>query len=87
MSADNSYFVIHKAKTWSVAHGFMSPFLDDPESYISQEEHHKPTYAKSLFDKGVKFTDRKEALEYAHDQVEEDGMVVEYGVTTVNLDE
>lgn len=85
MSADNSYFVVEKDGTWSVSHGFMSPFCE--QEVPEFEEFYGPGgdgYTKQLFDEGKKFNSRAEALIYAHDRVAKEA-IVEYGVTEVSL--
>lgn len=83
MSADNAYFVIHRHENgedvWSVAHGFMSPWVEQGTEYDPNFN-----YAQSLFDKGQKYTDRALALEDAHDSANED-YIVEYGVVEAEL--
>jgi hypothetical protein len=88
MSADNAYFVIHGAGIWSVSHGFMSAWLeqDNPEYRALQVAETGRTYVEALFAKGRKFTNRAEALEFAHDRVN-DAAVCEYGVVEGSLDD
>jgi hypothetical protein len=78
MSADNAYFVIHREEngehTWSVAHGFMSPWVEQGTVYDPDY-----SYATNLFQNGRKFTTRESALIFAHDECQND-YIVEYGV-------